>query len=71
MTKLQILTHDSSAEPAGRIPYRAPMCRAFTFRADDPLCESGDFIDDDEGGSLNTDDTGEGTGNDNYYGGGN
>lgn len=70
-TKIQSLTHDNCAEPAGRLPYRAPVCRVLTFRADDPLCESGDFIDDYEGNGLNTDDSGEGTGNDYYFGGGN
>lgn len=68
--KFQFLTHGKSAELAERLPYRAPICRALTFRAEDPLCESGDFMYDGEGDSLNTDNTGEGTGSD-YYGGGN
>ena len=67
--KFPCLTHSQSAEQAVRFPYRAPQCRVFTFRADDPLCESGDFIDDYEGGGLNTDNTDEETGTNTYNGG--
>ena len=61
-TKIQSLVLSKSAEPAGRLPYQTPEGRVFMFRAGDPLCDSGDLIDDGEGGGTNTGNSGEGTG---------
>ena len=47
---------------AERQPYRAPECRVLMFRGGDPLCDSGDLIDDEEGGGTGTGNSGEGPG---------
>ena len=47
---------------AERRPYRAPACRVFTFRGGNRLCDSGDLIDDEEGGGTGTGNSGEGPG---------
>ncbi|MBR2584873.1 MAG: hypothetical protein IKE64_05510 [Thermoguttaceae bacterium] len=49
-------------EPAERLPYQTPECRVFTFRGGDRLCDSGDLIDDEEGGGTGTGNSGEGPG---------
>ena len=51
-----------AADFAERLPYRAPECRVLMFRGGDPLCESGDLIDDEEGGGTGTGGSGEGPG---------
>ena len=47
---------------AERRPYQTPACRVFTFRGGGALCDSGDLIDDEEGGGTGTGNSGEGPG---------